>query len=602
MTPEETIDQLVEQVGPNIAVPDPSLIRKEAVRQARATALTHGAGAGLCAVLLAVGVFAVLNRDQVTPVATADDSFDAEVAAPTTSAANSLQVDPAIETTPTSGVPSGSMSDVMLLATPSDVFYSERFESIAASYADRCNWSLNEPTGGEFANGVDISVEHVDGVLTAIDCEGSLVVRSSGEVLAGELSPGALARLEVATTDLPFVVEVDGPATAPSPGVAPVDIVTGEPEGGAGMQALSSFTLKYDPDLNCLYHDEPDKNGEPGAGGRVVVVWPAEYTAVRDTPGVAVLNPAGHVVARSGETFQIAGGGRGGGSGHCDSIGEWIANGGPISQAEPESNSTTTTAPPTTTISPSAPEPSTWLEFSSWDAGNAFSVDGVEVGDLGTRHECFDGECGSPMDYWATDDFVVPVGATLQFGDQDLGQDDVVIRQLTSDLSFEGIPGSSPVVLLEPGIYHIDVKVDANFESVEGLTQVRQFMWLQVVDPAAPCVSGGATSVTVTGAVDAEGCPTQSAKLDIVSLHPEFHCFPWPATIEIGPRRYLRNQFNDSTIEVADRVPDHFTRTAAFVESGEVLVSSLDPDAVFVSRDDGVVEIWRVAEEQVGCA
>lgn len=95
------------------------------------------------------------------------------------------------------------------------------------------------------------------------------------------------------------------------------------------MQALSTFTLQYDPELNCLYHDEPSNNGEPGTGGRVVIVWPADYSAVRAGDGAVVLNQAGDEVARTGETFQIAGGSVGTGSGHCDSIGTWIANGGP---------------------------------------------------------------------------------------------------------------------------------------------------------------------------------------------------------------------------------------------------------------------------------
>lgn len=108
-----------------------------------------------------------------------------------------------------------------------------------------------------------------------------------------------------------------------------VDILTGDPEGSLGQQALSSFTLQYDPELNCLYHDEPDNNGEPGTGGRVVVVWPDGYSALRHGDGAVVINQAGDEVARTGESFSLAGGAIGGGSGHCDSIGTWVANGGP---------------------------------------------------------------------------------------------------------------------------------------------------------------------------------------------------------------------------------------------------------------------------------
>ena len=83
MTPEETLDQLVETVGPNVSVPDPSLIRNEAARQARVRTLTQRAGAAICAVLLAVGIFAVVGRGETTPVATANEEL--QVPTPTTS-------------------------------------------------------------------------------------------------------------------------------------------------------------------------------------------------------------------------------------------------------------------------------------------------------------------------------------------------------------------------------------------------------------------------------------------------------------------------------------------------------------------------------------
>lgn len=143
------------------------------------------------------------------------------------------------------------------------------------------------------------------------------------------------------------LVELPEPAVLrllpPDEAETSIDVLTGEPEGSRGMNALSSFTLQYDSALNCLYHDEPDNNGEPGTGGRVVIIWPEGYTAVSDEAGVAVRNPAGDVVARSGETFQIGGGMRTGGSGQCGSIGDWIANGGPKSGVEQESAPTTTT-------------------------------------------------------------------------------------------------------------------------------------------------------------------------------------------------------------------------------------------------------------------
>lgn len=88
MTPEESLNKLVEEVGPKIDVPDPSLIRQESARQARARGLTQRAGAGICAVLLVVGAFAGFNQDDPTSVATADESADAELPVVTTSSPN----------------------------------------------------------------------------------------------------------------------------------------------------------------------------------------------------------------------------------------------------------------------------------------------------------------------------------------------------------------------------------------------------------------------------------------------------------------------------------------------------------------------------------
>lgn len=126
----------------------------------------------------------------------------------------------------------------------------------------------------------------------------------------------------------------DPPSTAtPSPAAlepGPVEILTASADGDAGMKALSTFTLLHDPNLNCLYHDEPDNNGEPGTGGRVAVVWPFGFTAVADEGGVVVFDEAGTPVARTGHAFQIGGGGLPADSDHCQAIGVWVANGSPI--------------------------------------------------------------------------------------------------------------------------------------------------------------------------------------------------------------------------------------------------------------------------------
>lgn len=157
-----------------------------------------------------------------------------------------------------------------------------------------------------------------------------------------------LAGCSTATTDGPVrrpvdppVVVVDppapgGPTTTAQPDIefSPVDILTAPAPTQDGMDALGTFVLKYDTELNCLYHLEGDNNGEPGTGGRVVVQWPFGYSASNQNGKVIVFDETGTAVATSGVQFQIAGGG---GvfdgaevSGGCDAIGIWYANGGPM--------------------------------------------------------------------------------------------------------------------------------------------------------------------------------------------------------------------------------------------------------------------------------
>lgn len=107
-----------------------------------------------------------------------------------------------------------------------------------------------------------------------------------------------------------------------------VPILTQE-AGETGSEALGTFLLQYDAGLNCLYHQEADNNGEPGTGGRVVIVWPAGYSASSRGDSVTVFNRAGEAVARTGVPFTMAGGGGQTERDHCDASGEWLASGDP---------------------------------------------------------------------------------------------------------------------------------------------------------------------------------------------------------------------------------------------------------------------------------
>lgn len=122
-----------------------------------------------------------------------------------------------------------------------------------------------------------------------------------------------------------------GAQAAPTTTTVPtrmVELITAQP-GGAQMEALGVFTLKYDPELNCLYFDEPDNNGEPGTGGRNIIVWPAGFTAEATGDEVVVHDPQGAAVASTGVPFQMSGGGGPYSGEHCDAIGAWIAASGP---------------------------------------------------------------------------------------------------------------------------------------------------------------------------------------------------------------------------------------------------------------------------------
>lgn len=106
-----------------------------------------------------------------------------------------------------------------------------------------------------------------------------------------------------------------------------VEILTSNPE--VSMTALNSFVLQYDDELNCLYHDEPSNNGEPGTGGRIVIVWPEGYSAVERSGDVDVLDASGTVVATTGTEFQL-GGGMVDGESHCNAIGAWVTTDAPL--------------------------------------------------------------------------------------------------------------------------------------------------------------------------------------------------------------------------------------------------------------------------------
>jgi hypothetical protein len=154
-------------------------------------------------------------------------------------------------------------------------------------------------------------------LLGLVGCSNDDSIETTAEDSGGSTNESHLVE-DTASTPTTELTPVDSQPESVVEGS--VDILTAESDTDFGEQALSSLTLQHDLDLNCLYHDEPDNNGEPGTGGRVV-----------DGGEVAVLDATGTTVARTNIAFTIGGGGRGANIDHCNAIGIWLAHGPPIS-------------------------------------------------------------------------------------------------------------------------------------------------------------------------------------------------------------------------------------------------------------------------------
>ena len=155
--------------------------------------------------------------ENLGPVRTVVASTDSILSPPEFSLENSVESTTTTEPSPpTSGVPAGSMNDVMLLASPSDVFFAEQFADVAIVFARRCNWLVPGETGAEFAEGVSISVDDVSLLLEAIGCDGGLIIRTNGDVTVFEPTQAALERIDLLRAQLPFEITIDGESSTSS--------------------------------------------------------------------------------------------------------------------------------------------------------------------------------------------------------------------------------------------------------------------------------------------------------------------------------------------------------------------------------------------------
>ncbi len=102
----------------------------------------------------------------------------------------------------------------------------------------------------------------------------------------------------------PFIELLEGDLTAmPEPVTVvegDVDILTSNLRNAAGMAALGTFTVNYDPELNCVYFTEPSSTE------RVVPVWPFGYSATSDP--MTVYDFDGAPIAVDGDQMELGGG------------------------------------------------------------------------------------------------------------------------------------------------------------------------------------------------------------------------------------------------------------------------------------------------------
>jgi hypothetical protein len=144
-----------------------------------------------------------------------------------------------------------------------------------------------------------------------------------------ELDPGTRAAIAEQVGDrvvlYPFMETIDAPLTdlpAPVPAVdGDVEILTSRIRVAGGMDALGQFTLKYDPDLNCVYF------AEGADSDRTVPVWPFGYSATSDP--MTVYDYDGGLVASGGDQLELGGGNVEAGfvdGNTCGADSAWIVN------------------------------------------------------------------------------------------------------------------------------------------------------------------------------------------------------------------------------------------------------------------------------------
>lgn len=267
----------------------------------------------------------------------------------------------------------------------------------------------------------------------------------------------------------------------------------------------------------------------------------------------------------------------------------------------------------TTTITATAP-PSSVTPLPEQSPTMAMFFDGRALGEMAMRYDTWDEPSSSPIDYIPTAAVVMAVNESIVLATQHEARLTISSRIQRTGLRFESI-GSATTTgtqvafeASEIGLWYVEIRASfAPSDAYVGSGVIEYSAWVSVVDLSAPCVSLGAAPATVTGLTDSDGCPQSgSAELNLDALLREFHCFPWPAGINIdvgsGLDWFYREPFDtpDSGVEVVD-LPADATPTGLFLSTGQILKSVSDSDAIFVSIGDDRAERWPRDLLGVGC-
>lgn len=154
----------------------------------------------------------------------------------------------------------------------------------------------------------------IDAVANRVDLEVERSDEPTRERIRQEVGDAVRVHAFLALRD----ATLDELPAAPSAG--DVELETAQTRGGAGMDALGTFTLRFDAQEGCVY-------GESGQE-RIGLIWPFGYYAESDP--LRVYDQDGQLVAQEGDALESGGGfSSRQGPDRCGTSEVWVMNGRP---------------------------------------------------------------------------------------------------------------------------------------------------------------------------------------------------------------------------------------------------------------------------------